>query len=66
MELQPNILKELGEETDVPVQPVSGTNFTADDDVLYLEDTLQRITLVGNINHEEYVTGMLFACIGLR
>ena len=58
MELQPSILKELGDDLNIPVQPITN-NFTSGDDVLYLEDMLQRIALVGNISIDEFVTGYL-------
>lgn len=57
MELQPSILRELSDEIEVPVQPLVTDNFTSEDDILYLEDNLQRIALKGAINVDELVTG---------
>ena len=57
MELQPSILKELSDELNLPPQPLT-ENFTADDDVLFLEDMLQRIQLIGGIKAADFVTGM--------
>lgn len=57
MNLQPSILKEISDELDVPVQPIASENFTCEDDVIYLEDMLQRIVLAGEINKDELVTG---------
>lgn len=68
MQLQPSILKELSDELNVPTQPMTDT-YTADDDVLYLEDMLQRIVLIGDINTDQFVTGssnhdaVLYFCI---
>lgn len=56
MPLQPSILKELGEELNIPTQPVMD-NFTSDEDVLILEDMLQRIVLIGDIKADNFVTG---------
>lgn len=56
MELQPSILKELNDELNLPPQPLT-ENFTSDDDVLFLEDMLQRIQLIGDIKAADFVTG---------
>ena len=56
MELQPSILKELSDELNIEPQPVVA-NYTSEDDVLYLEDMLQRIVLTGEVKDGEFVTG---------
>ncbi|XP_067928589.1 DNA polymerase delta subunit 2-like [Watersipora subatra] len=63
MPLQPSILKELGEELNIPTQPVMD-NFTSDEDVLILEDMLQRIVLIGDIKADNFVTGVCVAVKG--
>lgn len=60
MALQPSILKELSDELNLPPQPITD-NYTSEEDVLYLEDMLQRIALVGSIKAEEFVTGIFAA-----
>jgi DNA polymerase delta subunit 2 len=63
MENKPNILKELSEETMTIVASVKD-RFTDDDDVLILEDELQRIALIGNIDKHRLCTGIVIALLG--
>lgn len=64
--MQPSILKELSDELNLPPQPVTD-NYTSEEDVLYLEDMLQRIILTGDINADEFVTGngRMACCVNL-
>jgi len=57
MKLQPSVLKELSDDLNLLPQPIRD-NYTSEDGVLYLEDMLQRIVLVGDIVGDELVTGM--------
>lgn len=64
--LKPSILKELSEETQLAPQPAR-FNFVADDDLLILEDELQRIRLVGDsLDVHRLVTGVVCAVLGKR
>ena len=65
MELQPSILKEVSDEHNVQVQPLV-SHFTTDNDKLILEDSQQRISLVGKINPGESYTGSIVACYGFE
>jgi len=58
MPLQPSILKELSEELNLHPQPVC-SNYTSEDDVLYLEDMVQRVILCGDIDSDKLPTGRL-------
>lgn len=61
--LKPSILKEISEDNQlVPLPPRS--NYNDEQDVLILEDELQRIKLEGNINVPELVTGVVAAVLG--
>lgn len=62
--LKPSILKELSEETQLAPQPAR-FQFCADDDLLILEDELQRIRLVGDaLDVHQLVTGIVCAVLG--
>ncbi|CAK8676086.1 unnamed protein product [Clavelina lepadiformis] len=63
MPLQPSILKEISEEFSVPLQS-ERMRFTGEDDKLVLEDSMQRISLVGNIISHECFTGSIIAVLG--
>uniref|UniRef100_F7BF26 DNA polymerase delta subunit 2 n=2 Tax=Ciona intestinalis TaxID=7719 RepID=F7BF26_CIOIN len=63
MELQPSILKEISEEVHVQIQP-ERKRFISDDDKLILEDTMQRISLTGNISAGDCFTGTVVALLG--
>ena len=65
MELQPSILKEVSDEHNMQVQP-QVSHFTSDNDKLILEDSQQRISLIGNINPGESYTGSIIACLGFE
>jgi len=65
MELQPSILKEVSDEHNIQVQPLV-SHFTSDNDKLILEDSQQRISLIGNINPGESYTGSIVACLGFE
>ncbi|GAU93304.1 hypothetical protein RvY_05268 [Ramazzottius varieornatus] len=63
MEMKPSILKEISEDTEVPVQPIL-PRYTQDNDTLLLEEESQRIVLVGNIDMHQLVTGITIALLG--
>jgi len=42
------------------------TNFADEADKIILEDELQRITLIGNINKDLFVTGIVIAILGYK
>jgi len=63
MEIKPNILKEISDEHNLVVVPSSG-RYTQDEDILILEDELQRITLKGKIDVHSMATGVLIAVRG--
>lgn len=61
--LKPSILKEISEDNQlVPLPPRS--NYNDENDVLILEDELQRIRLEGKINVPEMITGVVAAVLG--
>lgn len=61
--LKPSILKELSEDNQlVPLPPRS--NYNDENDILILEDELQRIKLDGKINVPEMITGVVAAVLG--
>ncbi|CAK9803682.1 DNA polymerase delta subunit 2 [Anthophora plagiata] len=63
-ELKPSILRELSEELQLVTQP-SKINYASFKDVLYLEDEMLRIKLVGNhMNIQDVVTGLVCAVLG--
>ncbi|XP_029032509.2 DNA polymerase delta subunit 2-like isoform X4 [Osmia bicornis bicornis] len=63
-ELKPSILRELSEELQLVTQPAR-TNYASSKDILYLEDEVLRIKLVGNhVNVKDVVTGVICAVLG--
>lgn len=62
-ELKPSILREISQETNLIPQP-SRKNFVSQSDKLILEDDSQRITLIGDIDINSVVTGIICAVIG--
>lgn len=62
-ELKPSILREISQETNLIPQP-SRKNFVSKSDKLILEDDSQRITLIGDIDINSTVTGVICAVIG--
>lgn len=63
--LKPSILKEISEENQlVPAPPRE--RFVSDTDQLVLEDELQRIQLVGNVDVQRFVTGIVVAVLGIE
>ncbi|XP_039262136.2 DNA polymerase delta subunit 2-like [Styela clava] len=65
MDLQPSILKEVSEEHNLQVQPTR-EKFVSENDSLILEDTLQRISLSGNIDPQTSYTGTVVALAGIE
>lgn len=61
--LKPSILKEISEKNQLVPQPVR-TNFSDEKDLLILEDTLQRIRIVGKLDVQLLVTGIVCAILG--
>ena len=64
-ELKPSILKEISEENQLVPQPPR-YHFTDENDVLVLEDALQRIRLVNKIDIQGLVTGVVCAVLGMQ
>ncbi|XP_050077714.1 DNA polymerase delta subunit 2 [Anopheles maculipalpis] len=62
-ELKPSILREISEENQLAPQPPR-SHYTNDNDILILEDALQRIKLVGKIDVHSVVTGVVCAVMG--
>lgn len=61
--LKPSILKEISEDNQlVPLPPRS--NYNDENDVMILEDELQRIRLDGKIHVPELITGIIAAVLG--
>ncbi|XP_014678372.1 PREDICTED: DNA polymerase delta subunit 2-like, partial [Priapulus caudatus] len=63
MELKPNILKEVSEEHNLLPHPPRD-RYTDEADQLILEDELQRTVLVGNVDVQKMVTGIIMAVRG--
>ncbi|XP_052701812.1 DNA polymerase delta subunit 2-like [Crassostrea angulata] len=63
MELKPSILQEISEEHNLMPQPVR-TKYVDESDKLYLEDELQRIILMGDLDVQTSVTGVIIAVYG--
>lgn len=62
-ELKPSILREISEDHQLAPLPPR-TNYADDEDILILEDELQRIRLVGKIDIQKMVTGVVVAVLG--
>lgn len=63
-ELKPSVLRELSEELQLTAQPPS-TNYASFKDLLFLEDEMLRVKLVGNhMNIQDVVTGIVCAVFG--
>ncbi|XP_026461933.1 DNA polymerase delta small subunit-like [Ctenocephalides felis] len=62
-ELKPSILKEVSEENKLIPLPTR-FNFVDDDDILILEDELNRIRLIGDIDIHQIATGVVCAVLG--
>ncbi|XP_052262937.1 DNA polymerase delta subunit 2-like isoform X2 [Dreissena polymorpha] len=65
MELQPSILREISDEHGLLPQPLT-SKYTSSEDKLILEDELQRITLVGELQVQTSVTGVIVAVHGVE
>lgn len=61
--LKPSILREICEEAQLAPQPIK-ENFTHESDKLILEDELQRVRLIGNMDPDYFVTGIVCAVLG--
>ncbi|XP_037039978.1 DNA polymerase delta subunit 2 isoform X2 [Bradysia coprophila] len=62
-QLKPSILRDISEETQLAPQPPR-FNFVDEEDMLILEDELQRIRLVGKLDVHHMVTGVVCAVLG--
>ncbi|XP_037093981.1 DNA polymerase delta subunit 2-like [Pollicipes pollicipes] len=62
-QLKPSILKEISDEHNLMPQPPRD-RFIADSDELVLEDDLARVRLEGDIDPQQYVTGIICAVLG--
>ncbi|XP_073968406.1 DNA polymerase delta subunit 2 [Rhodnius prolixus] len=62
-ELRPNILKQISDELQILPQPKL-VRFVSDGDELILEDELQRIRVLGNLDVNSVVTGVVAALLG--
>lgn len=62
-ELRPSILKELSDELEVIPQKKM-VRFVSESDKLILEDELQRIVLIGNVDVNSVVTGVVCGVLG--
>ncbi|XP_043261650.1 DNA polymerase delta subunit 2-like isoform X2 [Colletes gigas] len=63
-ELKPSVLRELSDELQVTPQPPR-TNYASFKDLLFLEDEMLRVKLVGNrMNVQDVVTGIVCAVLG--
>lgn len=61
---KPSILRELSDDHQL-APPESRDNYCSDEDVLYLEDEMLRIKLVGNVvDINEIVNGVVCAVLG--
>ncbi|GFO33116.1 polymerase (DNA directed), delta 2, regulatory subunit [Plakobranchus ocellatus] len=65
MELRPSILKEVSEEHNLMPQPIK-KRYADSTDKLIIEDELQRIFLVGKLETQTSVTGVIVAVIGIE
>lgn len=64
MKLQPNVVEELSKgDFHVKCERYLG-HYTSQDDTLILEDLQESISLVGNINPKNFVTGICVAILG--
>lgn len=61
--MKPSILKEVSEENKLIPLPTR-FNFVDDDDILILEDELNRIRLIGDIDIHQIATGVVCAVLG--
>jgi DNA polymerase delta subunit 2 len=61
--LKPSILREISEENQL-APPPSRSHYTDDSDILILEDEIQRIRLIGKIEVNQQVTGIVSAVLG--
>jgi len=65
MALRPSILAEVSEDYHLQPPPPPRKRFAADEnDILCIEDQVQRIPLAGKINVKDFVTGVTLAIIG--
>lgn len=65
MKLQPDVIKELSQgDFHVKCERYLG-HYTSQDDNLVLEDTTESISLIGNINPKNFVTGVVVGLLGI-